>query len=227
MYNHILFDADNTLLDFNKAEQLSFKRLLHHYDVRYSDDIYHQYEMINHKLWELFEKGEINSDTVQQKRFELFFCQIDMAVNGAVANDLYQAELSRQSVLVPFAEEICRKLSQIAMLTIVTNGAGKTQRKRIENSAISKYISYVIISEDIGYAKPSKHFFDETFRIINRKPDDKILIVGDSLSSDIIGGIQAGIDTCWFNRQRQAVPDNMHIDFIIDNLMELLNILPA
>lgn len=227
MYNHILFDADNTLLDFNKAEQLSFKRLLHHYDVRYSDDIYHQYEMINHKLWELFEKGEINSDTVQQKRFELFFCQIDMAVNGAVANDLYQAELSRQSVLVPFAEEICRKLSQIAMLTIVTNGAGKTQRKRIENSAISKYISYIIISEDIGYAKPCKHFFDETFRIINRKPDDKILIVGDSLSSDIIGGIQAGIDTCWFNRQRQAVPDNMHIDFIIDNLMELLNILPA
>lgn len=224
MYSHFLFDADNTLLDFDKAQKLSFCSLLDDFSVQYSDEIYQQYETINHSLWNLFEVGKIDSQTVQEKRFELFFQQINIKITGRDANDLYQSKLSKQSILIPYATEVCKELSNSAELTIVTNGVGKTQQERIKNSAINKYISHVVISEDIGCAKPNKPFFDETFKIINRKPIDKILIVGDSLSSDIRGGILAGIDTCWFNRHEQVVPTDINIQYVITDLRQLLSI---
>ena len=223
-YTHVLFDADNTLLDFNRAQFNSFKKVLEHYGCSFSEETYHQYETINHSLWSQFEKGMIDKDTVQEKRFTEFFSQIGKKVDGVQANDVYQEGLCTQSWLIDYARETCKELSPYATLSIVTNGVGKTQTMRIHNSEINEYMSHVIISETIGYAKPSLQFFDETFKIIERKPSDRILIVGDSISSDIIGGINAGIDTCWYNPNNHELPDGITVDYIISDLRELVGI---
>lgn len=196
MYNHVLFDADNTLLDFDKAQYYSFRKVLEYYGCIFSEDIYEKYETINHVLWSQFEQGIIDKDTVQKKRFSDFFGVLGKKVDGAQANDVYQKGLCEQSWLIPNAKEICKELFPNITLSIVTNGVGETQTARISNSEINEYMSHIIISETIGYAKPSKKFFDETFKILGCEHSDRILIVGDSISSDIQGGINAGIDTC-------------------------------
>lgn len=224
MYNHVLFDADNTLLDFDKAQLNSFKMLLAKFGLPFSDQIYQLYERINHSLWFQFEQGKISKEVVQEKRFEDFFSLIGVSVDGAKANNMYQEELCTQSWLVKNADETCKILFPYTTLSIVTNGVGKTQKMRIFNSKIKKYITHIIISETIGYAKPSSQFFDEAFIIIGRKPLDKILIVGDSISSDIIGGIKAGIDTCWYNPNNYDLPSGINPNFVISDINELIRI---
>ena len=187
MYDYILFDADNTLFDFDKAQFFGFNAVLRYYNCTFSEDIYENYEAINHDLWTQFEQGKISKDILQEKRFFDFFYRLGMSVDGAEANLIYQTELSKQSWLVPHAKEICRELFPIASLAIVTNGVGKTQSLRILNSEIGKYITFSIISENVGYAKPDVKFFEEVFRIIGCGHNRNILIVGDSIASDIQG----------------------------------------
>ena len=224
MYNHVLFDADNTLLDFDRAQFNCLKILLEKYGFSFSNHFYQLYEEINHSLWFQFEQGKISKETVQEKRFEDFFSLLGVSVDGAKANNIYQEGLCTQSWLVKNAEGMCKKLFPYATLSIVTNGVGKTQKARIYNSKINDYITHIIISETIGYAKPSIQFFNETFKIIGRKPSDSIIIVGDSISSDIIGGINAGIDTCWYNPNFSNLPNGVSPNFIISDLDELVRI---
>ncbi len=225
MYRYILFDADNTLLDFDRAQQLSFNEVLKHYGCQYSNQIFSQYEKINQKLWHQFELGLIAKEVVQEKRFFDFFSGLEIKVDGAQADSVYQENLSKQSWLMPNAEKICEDLSQHATLAIVTNGVGKTQRLRIANSKIAKFISFVIVSEDVGYSKPNINFFLETFKIIGRRKNDSILLVGDSIDSDIQGGINAGIDTCWYNPSGKQTPFELNINYVISNLNQLSKII--
>ena len=221
MYNHVLFDADNTLLDFDRAQLICFKKVIEYYDLPFSEDTFQKYESINHVLWQMFEQGKIDKDSVQSLRFKKLFSYLNKIIDGAEANHIFQQELSKQSALMPFADEICKNLSKFTSLSIVTNGVGSTQHERIDNSMIKEYISNVVVSEEIGYAKPSYDFFKAAFRIIRIKPTDRVLIVGDSLSSDIQGGIKAGIDTCWFNYKIESLPTDMKVNYIITDLREL------
>ena len=221
MYNHILFDADNTLLDFDKAQLISFKTTLLYFGVEFSKEIYKKYELINHNLWHQFERGIISKEVVQIKRFLDLFDTLGIHINAEHANSIYQRELCKQSWLIPHAEEICKELFLNATLSIVTNGVGDTQTKRIASSEINKYISFIVISEIIGYAKPNIEFFNETFKVIGCRKTDKVLIVGDSIESDIIGGKNAGIDTCWYNPHGLTPPPNLKINHIIADLYDL------
>jgi len=222
-YDHILLDVDNTLLDFDAAQDSAFKALLKRHGAEYSPEIFELYSEINHGYWHRFELGTITKEKLQGERFEVFFDRLGIKVDGDDANNFYQEALCFETFLMPDAVEVCRELSERGKLTIVTNGVGTTAHSRINSSGFKQYISHIIVSELIGYAKPSIQFFDETFKTIGKKEGDKVIIVGDSLSSDIKGGINAGIDTCWFNLRHAEPPKDIKIDYIITELKQLLD----
>ena len=223
-YDHVLLDVDNTLLDFDAAQEGAFKDLLGYFGAEYSDETYARYSEINHSYWRRLELGTITKDLLQTERFKVFFDTLGISVDGNDANVFYQKALSNQAQLIPHAEEVCRELSKRTKLSVVTNGVGTTAYSRIGLSGLQKYMSHIVVSEIIGFAKPSKEFFDAAFDIIGCKSSDRIIIVGDSLSSDIKGGINAGIDTCWFNLKGAAAPEGMKITYTITDLRELLDI---
>jgi len=224
MYTHILFDMDDTILDFQKAQLVSFKYVLEQYAISFSEDIYLCYEQINHLLWKQFDEGTISKDVVQNERFSRFFDTLGKQADGKQANSLYQKSLSSQTWLIPHAKEVCLELSKHYTLSIVTNGVGATQKKRFLASEISPYFSHILISEDIGVAKPNKQFFDEAFNLIKCTNRSEILLVGDSLSSDIQGANNVGIDCCWFNPKGVVNDRKLQITYTITDLRQLMDI---
>lgn len=224
MYSHILFDMDDTIFDFQQAQLVSFKCVLKKYDVPFSLEAYQCYENINHNLWQQFDAGILSKDRVQNERFVRFFDAMNIDIDGMQANLSYQESLATQTWLVPHAKEICMELSKNHILSIVTNGVGITQKKRFLLSEVRPYFTNILISEDVGVAKPNKKFFDEVLKTIECMEKDKVLLVGDSLSADIQGANNAEIDCCWFN-PKGATPDcKVQITYTITDLMQLMDI---
>ena len=224
-YDHIFLDSDNTLLDFDKAQEGAFADLLARYGVLYTDGLYARYSELNHGYWKRFEQGSITKAKLCSERFEVFFGELGISVEGVEADRFYQSALSNQYQHMPYAEEVCQALQSRGKLTVVTNGVGTTALSRLKGSGLDKYMAHIVVSELVGHNKPSREFFDAAFEIAECKPSDKIIIIGDSLSSDIRGGINAGIDTCWYNPKGAAAPEDMEITYIITDLRQLLDII--
>ena len=146
MYSHILFDMDDTILDFQKAQFVSLKYVLAQYNIPFSLDIYHRYEEINHKLWRQFDAGLLTKDIVQNKRFTQFFIELGKDIDCKQANSFYQESLAEQTWLIPYAKQTCMELAKQHTLSIVTNGVGMTQKKRFSTSEIAPYFSHILIS---------------------------------------------------------------------------------
>lgn len=225
MYKHILFDADNTLFDFDHAERSAFGLTMDAFSVSYDDEIYSRYSAVNARLWREFEQGLLDRDGVLVRRFEMMFPE--MAAAAADINSAFQQHLVAQAVLLPHALELCEKLSRVAALSIVTNGVGASQRRRIEASGIAPYFPRLFISEEIGVPKPDIRFFTHVLDALGNPDLDTVLIVGDSLTSDIRGGMNAGIATCWLNRGGAPVPEGYRLDHVVGSLRELEDILLA
>lgn len=223
-YTHVLFDADDTLLDFRHSQKCALSELLQLHGLAPSSDIFALYEGINHSLWHQFEKGEVSKDYVQTTRFDALFSALNYNVSGHLANEQYQSFLGNQTRLMPHAHEVCQELSKFAQLIIVTNGVGTTQRRRIGASAISPYISHIFVSEEIGFQKPDCRFFAYVFDHIGvAEPElERFLLVGDSPSSDIQGANAVGIDSCWFNPAQEPTPISCSPTFTITDLRQLL-----
>jgi YjjG family noncanonical pyrimidine nucleotidase len=201
MYKFILLDADNTLYDFDKAEAESLKATLEHLGVPCSETIISTYSAINLNLWKLYEKNLIAKETIKTQRFTELFHHLSVQADAYIASEVYRSHLETKSLLLPYALEVCEQLARHFVLAILTNGVATTQRSRFTLSPINKYITHLVISEELGTAKPNKAFFDAALDIIGCDASDA-LMVGDSLSSDIQGAINAGIDCCWFNPKR-------------------------
>lgn len=224
MYSHILFDMDDTIFDFQKAQFVSFKYVLAKYNIIFSENIYRMYCDINHNLWRQFDEGVLSKDTVQNERFTQFFNVLGKNINGKQANLLYQESLACQSWLLPYAKDTCMELSKQHTLFIVTNGVGITQKNRFLSSEIAPCFSGVLISEDIGVAKPNKEFFYAVFKRIGPIEINKVLLVGDSLTSDIQGANNIGIDCCWFNPKGAILDRKVKITYTITDLRQLIDI---
>ena len=224
-YDHVFLDSDNTLLDFDKAQEGAFAELLARHGVGYTDELYARYSELNHGYWKRFEMGAITKSKLCAERFEVFFGELGITVDGIDDDTFYQQALSRQYQHMPYAEPVCQALKNRAKLTVVTNGVGTTAHSRLSGSGLDKYMSHIVVSELVGHNKPSREFFDAAFKIAGCKPGDKIIIVGDSLSSDIRGGINADIDTCWYNPKAVPAPDDMNITYTVRDLRQLLDII--
>jgi 2-haloacid dehalogenase len=222
-YTWLLFDADDTLFDFPKAEANALKWTLAELGLASSPAYFETYARCNLFVWKEFERGLVTSTELRTKRFRLFFDEIGIAADPQTVSPLFLQNLSLGIDLLPGAEEIVRFLKDRFHLALVTNGLADVQRPRLERSALADCFEKVFISEEIGAAKPSKVYFDAVFGAIGNPPKNEVLIIGDSLTSDMRGGIDYGIDTCWYNPHGQT--SNLPVTYQITELKQLPDLL--
>ncbi|RME45669.1 MAG: noncanonical pyrimidine nucleotidase, YjjG family [Chloroflexi bacterium] len=224
-YTWLLFDADGTVFDFDKAEATALARTLAEFGVEATEQRLQQYREVNREIWRAFEAGELGAENLSVIRFERYLDLLAMRGKAQDFSDRYLEHLAGCTDLVEGAEEVVRALSREYRLLLITNGLKAVQRPRFEQSRICDCFEDIVISEEVGVAKPDGRIFDVAFARMGYPRKEEVLIVGDSLSSDMRGGCAYGIDTCWFNPTGQARPDDLNIRYEILRLPELLDIL--
>lgn len=228
MIKFVFLDLDNTILDFRRGECVALKKALAEMHIPVDDRMAERYIEINFACWRALERGEITRDQVLYGRFEGLFSEFGITASARETQDLYQELLSREHDFMPGAKELLDNLKNSGKyhLYIATNGIPEVQYPRIADSGIGSYFDEIFISYEIGYPKPKKEFFDGCFDRIRDFNPKEAIIVGDSLTSDIQGGINAGILTChynvWKDEQDAIVPH-----FTINNLSELIPLLES
>ena len=221
-YDIFLFDADNTLYDFNKASAHALKTLFNEFGFDYSGHIPKRLMDISTPLWKSYEKGEISDNDLQRLRFVRLFDELGVQHDPVIFNDMYLQTLGKNPFLITGALDVCRKIVNYSkQLFIVTNGFLASQESRQRHSPIRGYISDAFISETVGHKKPSREYFEHVFSHIPQVDKKKILIVGDSLTADIAGGNAAGIDSCWFNMHSHVNHTAIEPTYEISKLSEL------
>ncbi|MEA1883529.1 MAG: YjjG family noncanonical pyrimidine nucleotidase [Thermotogota bacterium] len=226
MYKLVLIDADNTLFDYNKAEAYALENSLKDFGFnRDFNQIRQDYNEINKELWQLLEKGGITKDELSKKRFRQLFEKYGLDIPPKDFSQKYLAYLRQSNFLMKDAQELIQYLYENYTVIIVTNGIKNVQFSRLEKSNIKDYNHGVVVSEDIGVSKPNPDFFVHAFKLANHKDKKSAIIIGDSLSSDIKGGINFGIDTCWFNFDNSDPDDGLNPTYTIYQLKEIYDIL--
>jgi len=224
-YTHLLFDADNTLFDFTGSSAKAFQKLLLSLNLNDDKDYYAIYQVGNLQVWKEFELGTMNSETLRWKRFELFFNAIDYDGDPHKANTNYLNNLVDFAGLIPGAKALLDDFKNARYkLVIITNGLKEVQKPRINKINLAHYFESIIVSDEIGVAKPNSDFFKITADSINHPAKEKVLVIGDSLTSDIQGGNNYGYDTCWYNPLHKENKTSAKPTFEISNLGELKKI---
>lgn len=223
MYDIILMDLDNTILDFNAAEKDSFKEILNEIGLTYTEELLKQYKKINKSLWQELEQGKIPKETVLNTRFTEFFKLNSIQVDGTEIEKRYRFYLDNSSALIPNAEYTLVKLKTMGKrIYSASNGVYSTQIKRLSNAGIINLFDGHFISEIIKHEKPSPHFFDFCIKNLSETPKRSILMVGDSPTSDIQGAINSGIDSCFY--QYDKTTTCKYSQYAIYDISELLDI---
>lgn len=226
-YRFLLFDADNTLFDFDRSERVAFEAALAAFGKSCGEREYAIYHEINDRLWKLFERGGITKASLSTERFRLTFAELGLDITPAGFAERYVEELSLCSFTVDGAVGLCRSLCTGFELYLVTNGIERVQRSRFARSELRPFFRDIFISEALGAQKPSKEYFDRTAALIPGFDRAAALVIGDSLTSDIAGARNAGIDCCWFNPRGDALTGQAKPEYTIARLRELNTILNA
>lgn len=227
MIKVILWDIDGTLLDFEAAEKAAINQCFASHDMgECTEEMLKRYSAINRKYWEALEKGELTKPEVLVGRFREFFEKEGLPVEKAESfNAEYQIRLGDTVVFCDNAFELVQKYKGKLMQCAVTNGTKVAQDKKLKNSKLDAVFDDIFISDVLGVEKPNVGFFDIVFERIGDYTKDEILIVGDSLTSDIKGGNNAGILTCWYNPKKLENTKDVNVNFEISNLWEIEQIL--
>ena len=220
MIEYLFLDLDDTILDFHKAELIALSRTLRHFGVEPTDAVCEQYSQINREHWHRLEKKELTREQVLLGRFETLFSQLGISVEAAHCADTYEGFLSQGHYFLPGAREALERLHGQYRLFLASNGTARVQAGRLASAGISHLFEKIFISQEIGANKPAKEYFDGCFAQIPDFDPKKAMIVGDSLTSDILGGINAGICTCWVN-PKHLLSENIQPDYEIEALPQL------
>lgn len=198
-YKLLLFDADGTLFDFNRSMRRSIFESLAQFGVCCGNDMIDAYSAINGEYWHKYETGEMSREKMQKERFVKFFAQYGLKIPPQEFDELYLKKLAEHPYLLDGAKQLCEDLASRYRMAIVTNGVSSMQRKRMENSEISGFFEKIFVSGEMNCKKPDKAYFDYVLNYYGDIAREHMLIIGDSLAADILGGSNAGIDTCWLN----------------------------
>ena len=220
-YDVIFMDIDNTLLDFNAGTADSLRQLLADFGEELTEERLARFFVINDSLWTAYEHGEIEKSYIFPTRFQRWLGEMGIETDWLAANERYAEGLRHSAILMPHATELLDALKGKYPLYGVTNGVVTTQTPRLEKSRLNEYFDQVFISEAMGCKKPETEFFDKVFAAIGNPDKSRCIILGDSLTSDMQGGRNAGIATCFFG----ADTGDPRCDYVIGDLREFLAVL--
>lgn len=224
-YKFLLFDVDDTLLDFKSSEKAALQSLFEEQRIPFTETIAQTYSRVNQKLWQAYEMGEISRETIFNTRFSVVFEELGQAVDGEVFERHYRHLLGEGHDLIDGSLKLIQDLSNQYDCYVVTNGVSDTQYRRLTDAQLLPYFEGIFVSEDTGFQKPMKAFFDHVFARIPHFDPERALIIGDSLTSDIQGGINAGINTCWFNPEQKENHTAILPTYEIQHLSEIYSLL--
>ena len=225
MIKHVLLDIDDTILDFKKAEAIAIRKTFQHIGISVDDALIKRYSEINQLQWERLERGELTREQVLVERFDILFEELGVNAPSEMAQATYEYLLGIGHYFIDGAEEMLKSLYGKYELYVVSNGTANVQDRRLKSADIVKYFKGIFISERVGFNKPSKEFFDAAFAEMEGFDPTCAILVGDSLTSDILGGMNAGIKTCWFNPKGKPPRADIVPDYEIKNLSELPELL--
>ena len=225
MFEFLFIDLDDTILDFKKAEHVAVQKTLKEFGMEPTPQVCQRYSDINRLHWEALEREELTREQVLVGRFKMLFAEHGMQIDATACARRYEGNLSVGHYFLPGAEEAVKSLSQKYKLYLASNGTAKVQWPRLESAGIGKYFQDIFISQEIGFNKPAKEYFEGCFARIPDFDKAKTMIVGDSLSSDILGGKTAGIVTCWVNPGHKKCSPEECPDYEIESLSQLEGLL--
>lgn len=226
-YDWILFDADGTLFDYDQAEACALEQAFQQAGLAYRAGCAEAYRRINARIWQEFEQGKITQALLRTRRFDLLFAELGIQADAAAFSARYLKNLAAGTQLIRGAEALLRSLHGRVGLALVTNGLAEVQRPRLAASTLAGYFTSVVISEEVGSAKPDPRIFEIALAQMGSPSRKRVLVVGDSLSSDILGGNRAGFDTCWYNPVAAPPRADIPARFEIRRLEEVQAILAA
>ena len=222
-YDIILLDADDTLFDFVQSEENAIRETFDLYGIPNTTENLRRYQEINEDLWRQFERAEITKSYLLDNRFSLFFSAIGKTGNGVKANSDYLDRLACQHILLPGALTLCENLKALGCrLYLATNGVTRVQKKRLADSELNGIIDGIFVSEEAGAQKPQKEYFDYVLSRLKDPDRSRVLMVGDSLSSDIKGAVDYGLDSCWLNRKGAST--DLPITAEVHSIPEILRV---
>jgi len=224
-YEWLLFDADDTLLDYQAAELAALERLLQQIGVPFTPANLARYRAINQSLWRALERGETTQARLTIERFDLFAAELGIQVNAQQLSLDYMRHVADCTEPIAGARAVIEALRQHYRIGIVSNGFKQIKYRQLAATGFAEHLEAILISEEVGAAKPHAEFFDATFAKLGAPSKDAVLIIGDSLSSDIAGGHAYGIDTCWYNPKQLPAPSHPVPTHTITQLEQLLALL--
>lgn len=225
MFEFLFLDLDDTILDFQKAEHVALSKTLRGFGLEPTEIVLKRYNLINKAHWEALERKELTREQVLVGRFQVLFEEMGITVEPVQVARAYEDNLSIGHWFLPGAEEAVEALSKKYKLYLASNGTAKVQAGRLKSANISRFFEEVFVSQELGANKPSLEYFEKCFARIPGFEKSKAIIVGDSLTSDILGGQNAGIATCWVNPHHKAGREDIRVDYEIEALSQLEDLL--
>ena len=221
MMEFLFLDLDDTILDFHKAERIALSKTLASFGLDPTEAVLGRYHIINKEHWERLERKELTRDQVLEGRFRALFAELGRTVDAAAVTRTYEENLSIGHYFLPGAQEAVQRLSQKYRLFLASNGTATVQHARLTSAGLYPYFEKVFVSQAVGHNKPSKEYFDACFSQIPGFDVHKALMVGDSLTSDILGGSRAGMKTCWINPDHLPPRADIPADYQLERLAQL------
>ena len=221
MMEYLFLDLDDTILDFHKAERIALSKTLRDFGLEPTETVLSRYHDINIWHWQQLEKGLMTRDQVLEGRFRTLFSELGHPVDAVAVTRAYERNLGIGHYFLPGAEDAVKALFQKYRLFLASNGTASVQHSRLTSAGLYPYFEKVFVSQEIGHNKPSKEYFDACFARIPGFDAEKAIMVGDSLTSDILGGIQAGMKTCWINPEHKPMREDIRPDYELESIAQL------